>query len=73
MAEDFDTSRASRDHRKLLGEIQSIRDELTNEVINYNWNRVPTSEDEVKSSRADIRRYLERAQSQLESVLRGLR
>ena len=72
MADDFDTSRASRDHKELLSEIRSIRDELTDDVINYNWERIPRSDSDVRSTRADMRRYLERARVRLDDVMRRL-
>lgn len=72
MADEFDASRALRDHKEVLNEIRSIRDELTSEVINYNWERIPRSDSDVRSTQADIRRYLERARTSIDNVLRKL-
>lgn len=72
MADDFDTSRAKRELRDVLERVQAVRNILTNDVINYNWEKQPRSEAEADRINADMRKYLREAYDRLDAILSRL-
>lgn len=61
-----------QEQRRLLERVQEVRNLLTRDVIDYNWDRQPRSESDAERTRADIRKWLRDANDRLESILRGL-
>ncbi|HYE23043.1 MAG TPA: hypothetical protein VEA92_01160 [Candidatus Paceibacterota bacterium] len=72
MADEFDTTRAMREQRALLERVQTVRNLLTHDIIDYNWEKQPRSEADAERIRTDIRKWLRDAHERIDSILRDL-
>ena len=69
MEDSFDKTRAKETHDSIIREAERIRDGLSADVINYYYDRYPSSEYEEKTYQEGIRRYLKIAQRNIDDLL----
>lgn len=72
MAQEFDSREAERQQREILARTQEARNLLTREVIDYYWDRKPSSEDAVRANRRAMKRYVDQARDLLDRISRDL-
>ena len=70
MVDSFDKDAAAQRHNEIIKEVERIRDGITRDVINYYYND-PTSEDEEKSKREGMRKYLKIASDEIYNLFNG--
>jgi hypothetical protein len=70
MADLFDKDAAGERHRAIINEVEGIRDGLTRDVINYYYSD-PASEDDEKTKRDGMRKYLKIASDEIYNLLNG--
>ncbi len=70
MADSFDTNLAGERHNEIIREVEKIRDGLSSDVINY-YYKDPISEDEEKTQRDGMRKYLKIASERINNLLNG--
>lgn len=61
---------AAERHNEIIWEVERIRDGISQDVISY-YYKDPTTEDEEKTQREGIRKYLEIAQDRIRELLNG--
>lgn len=57
----------------VLRKIQSARDTLTSDLVNYYWETQFRSESDAEQFRASVRKYARSAIDQLDAVIRDVR
>jgi hypothetical protein len=70
MPDSFDQSAAAERHNAIINEVQRIRDGLTRDVIDYYYSD-PQSEDEERTKREGMRKYLKIASDEIYQLLNG--
>lgn len=70
MADTFDSESAAERHNEIIREVEGIRDGLTRDVVNYYYSD-PASEDEERTKRDGMRKYLKIASSEIDNLLNG--
>ena len=70
MPDSFDQSRAAERHEAIIREVERIRTGLTEDVINYYYNN-PDTENEERTKREGMRKYLKIASDQIYDLLNG--
>ncbi len=68
---EYDTRAAKDRQRDILADVQGIRNTLTKEIIDYYWDRTPSSDRNEEENRSGIRKYLRVALSEIEDLLNG--
>lgn len=71
MPDTFDKDRAAREHQEIMEEAQRIRNGITTDVIDYYWDRLPTSDDDARQQREGIRKYLIIAAERIDDLLKN--
>lgn len=66
----FNIERAADEHENIIRDIQRIRDDISKDVIDY-YFASPTTEEEEKSKREGMRRYLLEASEKIDNLLKG--
>jgi len=70
MADSFDKNLAGERHNEIIREVEKIRDGLSSDVVNY-YYKDPISEDEEKTQRDGMRKYLKIASERINDLLNG--
>lgn len=70
MPDSFDVNLAAERHNEIIREVERIRDGISQDVINY-YYKDPTSEDEERSQREGMRKYLKIASDEIYNLLNG--
>lgn len=70
MADEFNRELAAERHNGIIREVERIRDGLTRDVINYYYSD-PASEEEERTKRDGMRKYLKITSSEIDNLLNG--
>lgn len=69
----FDPRESMTEKQGLLRQVQTTRDMLTTDLVNYYWDTELRSEADAEQFKANVRKYARRAIEQLDAVIRDMR
>ena len=69
MSDSFNLETAAEEHENIIREIQRIRDGISRDIIDYYYSN-PETEDEERTKREGMRRYLFQASDRINYLLK---
>ena len=68
---DFDQGEARARHEAVMQEVQSIRDGINVDILDYYWDRAPQSEEDERENIEGLRKYLDVAYERIDELFKN--